>query len=866
MYFLFSFWPLFAYGQVFYDFESGLDSAWVQWPEEHWECSPDATISGSYSLHHSFDNSSSGNDMISLGMGDLDFSEDISWEFSLRHGYLPSSSNKWEVYLASDKSAVEMQNSSLVNAFVLGVNVTGSDDTLRLYSLSDGKLSVLCTAGMNVEKDAGNDVMHFRILRSANAYWEIYFAREAGESRIIGSAQEDLPQMPALKNFLLSYKYTSSKDRLLWFDDLHINARVLRDTILPYIVSISICDANNILLNLSEDLNENSLDTEYFKLNPGDIKPDSIYYESRKISCHFSDRFEQAMSYSLKVVNLADPAGNILRDTSLEFTFYEAMKEDLVITEIMADPSPPVYLPESEYVEIYNRSGYRIDMNAFILQTGTKEWKFPEVTIDPEQYLVVSRDSIPGAYFVPIISSSTAISNEGQEIILRDRNHKLITASEFSKDWYNDDFKKEGGWSLERIDENNICGGKENWKASEDRSGGSPGRENSVRGIVPDISHPILEGVEIAGKNQIRLIFNENIDPSTVPPSSLFAVIPGIFPDSLYFPEYFCNYLDISFNQNFQKGQVYQLQIPDCIADCSGNPLKFDTPLRFGKPTVPASTDIIITEIMYSTLPGCPEYLEFYNQSTTIIDLSDLRMTISSKTNDDPGIFAFSSRKLIFPGDYIAVSRDKKALLDCHWVENPNLVIQSSSMPALPDDGACIKLMNRSLETIDYVCYDSQDQFPMLSDVHGISLERLSLGRETGDKVPWHSASSVSGFGTPAAENSQSLSAETSQNTLEVIPEIFSPDNDGRDDFAEIHYNLSREGYIGTVAVFDPAGRRLAILGENEILGTSGMFLWDGRDDSGSICRTGLYLVYAEFWTLKGEKKSFKKVVTLVRE
>jgi len=101
---------------------------------------------------------------------------------------------------------------------------------------------------------------------------------------------------------------------------------------------------------------------------------------------------------------------------------------------------------------------------------------------------------------------------------------------------------------------------------------------------------------------------------------------------------------------------------------------------------------------------------------------------------------------------------------------------------------------------------------------------------------------------------------------MEIIPEIFSPNNDGKDDILEIHFSLEKEGFVGTVAIFDPSGRLVSFLGKNEILGTSGMFLWDGRDDLGNICGTGLYLVYAELWNLKGEKERFKKAAVLVRQ
>ena len=49
---LFSFLPLFLYGQINIDFESGLTGEWEQFPQGRWEISGTEAISGTKSLHH----------------------------------------------------------------------------------------------------------------------------------------------------------------------------------------------------------------------------------------------------------------------------------------------------------------------------------------------------------------------------------------------------------------------------------------------------------------------------------------------------------------------------------------------------------------------------------------------------------------------------------------------------------------------------------------------------------------------------------------------------------------------------------------------------------------------------------------------
>lgn len=864
MYFIFSFWPFFAFGQVYTGFENGLGVEWDQFPENRWESSPDEALSGSFSLHHSFDNAASGSDRISFKTGTFNTGKAISWEFILKHGYQPSSANNWQVFLAVDKPASDPVS---LNGYLLGVNVAGTDDTLRLYFVKNGSFSVIGTTSINVEKDISNSAFHCRIMRDSSAVWKVIINLTGNEPIIAGTFQEKSIEMPPLRHFMIVYNYTSSRDRLLWFDDLAIQASFITDTTPPELLSLEIVNDRQIQLIFSEDIESKDLQNEQFQLFPGDLKPERVTITGNLVNCYFRDVFTQKTEYQCITTGIKDFEGNLLIRGDKTFFFYSPEKNDIVISEIMADPSPPVYLRESEYVELYNRCGFSINLDSFILQTGKKEWLIPKVIMNPGEYLVLTDGAGIEGNIVSIFTSTSTISNDGQQIFLKDKNKSIITASEFAADWYGDDFRSQGGWSLERIDCDNLCGGKENWRVSAELSGGTPGWKNSVSAVNMDQSAPFIDRLELLNERKIRIVFSENVDPSSIPGPETFMLTPGmISADSVEHQDFFCSFTDIVFRDSLQKGILYELEIPENIYDCAGNKLQGRTGFMIGLPVSATFNDIIISEVMFSSLPGCPEYIELYNLSGSLFDVSDIRISVSQDGSALSPSIPLNTPVLFFPGQYIVLTKSKSALLACHDIEDPGTVIESKNLPSLRDDGACIRIFNRSLETLDNYCYDPADEFPMLSDFHGVSLERLVMDRKSGDESLWHSASSVSGFGTPGAENSQALAVIPAKSFFEVKQEIFSPDNDGRDDLLEINYSIEHEGYIGTVAIFDPTGRRICLPGENEILGTSGIFVWDGRDSRGNICQTGLYLVYAEIWNLKGDKQKFKKAVVLVRK
>jgi hypothetical protein len=189
-----------------------------------------------------------------------------------------------------------------------------------------------------------------------------------------------------------------------------------------------------------------------------------------------------------------------------------------------------------------------------------------------------------------------------------------------------------------------------------------------------------------------------------------------------------------------------------------------------------------------------------------------------------------------------------------------------STLPSLPDDRGDLIIFNQQGKTVDEVKYDEGWHFPLLHNKEGIALERIDPGKPTQSKDNWTSASSASGYGTPTYRNSQYKETGNSNGTISVVPLLFSPDNDGLDDFCFIHYEMNEPNYVANIFIFDLNGRLLRRLYNNATLSQRGDLRWDGLGEGGRSLSAGIYVIYTEVFNLEGKSKRFKNVVTLAKK
>jgi hypothetical protein len=311
----------------------------------------------------------------------------------------------------------------------------------------------------------------------------------------------------------------------------------------------------------------------------------------------------------------------------------------------------------------------------------------------------------------------------------------------------------------------------------------------------------------------------------------------------------------LNLSKHLQASIVYQLSVNN-MADCAGNYIGTMNEAKAGLASIADTVDIVINELLFNPASDGYDYVEFYNRSKKVIDCRQLYVANRSATGSITNSRAFVNGPLLFfPGEYIVLTENKKWLEQHYHAKNPSQILEVAALPSLPDDKGAIVLMNFQGIIIDELAYDQQWHFALINNKEGIALERIDYSKPTQLKSNWTSAASTSGFGTPTYQNSQFRSDLQVQGELTISPKVFSPDNDGFDDYANINYQLAEPGFVANISIFDASGRLVRMLTRNATLSTTGTFRWDGLDDQQRKLPVGVYVVLTELFNLQGKTK-----------
>lgn len=575
-------------------------------------------------------------------------------------------------------------------------------------------------------------------------------------------------------------------------------------------------------------------------------------------------------NYQLSTTGLGDCSGNPLTPVTANFGYYKVKNNDIVINEIMADPDPVVtILPNNEYVELYNRTAFAVDLSGWEFSAGTTTKTISSGILPANGYAVLTSTTAAGLFPSGInvvgVTSFPSLTNTGQTITIKNPQGNTINSVTYSDSWYQDAAKKDGGFSLEMIDANNPCAGSSNWRASNATDGGTPGLLNSIAGNNPDLVSPEVFRAAVVALDTIQVYFNEPIDSTTYMSPLKYTIDNGVgFPLSVQAVAPDFKSVRLALASALTNGVIYTVTVDNAITDCAGNAVNSNNQARFAIPEPVAANDLVINEILFDPNTGGNDFVEIYNRSNKVIDLKTIAISQYDTVLNQPINLEdiCSDGYLIFPEDYLVLSKSGSIVKSQYFTENPKAFLDVAVLPTMNIDKGTVCLSAGSL-IVDNFRYYQDMQFPLLNVTKGVSLERIDFNRPTQDRSNWHSAAQTVGYATPGYKNSQYSDAGVTDNTIEITPELFSPDEDGHDDVVNINYKLDEPGYVANITVYDSKGRLERYLVRNELLGISGTFSWDGINEEKEKSRVGIYILFIEFIDLNGTVKHYKKTCVL---
>ncbi len=791
----------------------------------------------------------------------------MEWRFWIRLNFSPSATNFAEVYLSGNNPNL----SEPLNGYFLRFGENLANDPVELFKKQGTVTTSLCRGTPGLVANAF--AISVKVTRSASGVWKIYADQtNMGLYQLEATAIDNAFSPGGHFGFLCQYTVSNIKN--YFFDNVYVGSEIVDNTP-PVIEKVLALSPNNLVVTFNEVVDQIiAVNSNNYSVNNnvGVAASAAIGTTPVQVVLQFVNSFQSGAENTLTVRNIRDLSGNLMPETQVKFLYYKPKLHDVVINEIMADPTPTIGLPAYEFFELHNTTAFPVDLSGWVFQHSGSKRTLPSVELAPKGYLILCNslalDELKRFGPIAVIEglSSTALTNSGATLSIYDKDGLLIHSVIYSDEWYESSAKKEGGWTLEMIDPANPCGESTNWKASVDLSGGTPGKQNSVYARNPDTQSPDIDRILIIDSRTVTVYFTEKMNPGLLGNLQAYRVDYNIgAPASAIINDPLHDAVTLSFSSTFQDNIIYSLSVTGQISDCAGNLISANSSKRFAVPKTAGTNDLVINELLFNPPAGCEDYVELYNRSNKVIDLRSLRLS-----SYDSALQILSSVKeitstgyLMFPGEYLVLTTRPDQVKANYRTSNPRGFLKMTSFPSYNNASGVVVLSDLNETVIDRLVYTEKMHFALLTTYKGVALERIHPDRPSSDPTNWHSASSQVGYGTPAYRNSQFVAAEAKEGDFSVSPDIFSPDNDGYNDVLNIVYSLPAPGYMANIVIYDAQGRLIRRLVLNQLLGASGTFSWDGISDRNEKASVGYYVILIETYDLAGKLRQYKKTAVL---
>lgn len=502
--------------------------------------------------------------------------------------------------------------------------------------------------------------------------------------------------------------------------------------------------------------------------------------------------------------------------------------DSLVINEIMYAPTPST----NEWFEIYNKTSNPVNL---------ANWKWKDATatvntittqailIPANGFAVICQDSAavksaypnnPGIY---IQTGWSSLNNTGDNIVLFNSAGTVIDSITFTSGWGGSTNNR----SLERISYTAPTNQQSNWGTCFAVIGATPNKINSLvpkpndlalnkitfnrtlpalgdtLGIIAQVKN---RGLNPAVSYTVSFYDDYNKD-SIAAPNELKATINS--PGSLNTGDS----VNITYSQILDSAGLRQfIAVVNYSADEDTSNNKYTASIEVSGGSTAGR--VIINEIMYDFPDGECEWVEIYNNTDSVVNLKNWKISDNSLTQ----VNITSNDFFVNQQSYTVISQSSAIFANHPSIDSSKVIIMSS-FPSLNNAGDAVIIYKINGSVSDRVDY--------LPDWGGdnSSLERIDINGVSNDSSNWASSIACE-RSTPTIINSITSAVHYQRNDL-VINEIMAAPLTGQPEYIEL---------------YNPTNQNINIAGwlYTETGGSKGL-----SDTCSAIIKPGMYAVIA---------------------
>jgi len=437
----------------------------------------------------------------------------------------------------------------------------------------------------------------------------------------------------------------------------------------------------------------------------------------------------------------------------------------LVINEFMYAPRTD---GGGEWVELYNISADPINLRSWTVGDNSTRSIITssDTFVPPQGYVTLASDSamldvwnVTGT-FITTEKKIPGLNNTTDSIVVRDHCDHIIDALEYSAAW-----GYRSGVSLERINPYSMNNSADNWGLSEDVSGATPNRPNSIMIKNVDLA---LDEVRISPE---QLVCGDNAQLiCQVSNRGLFSIngysvqlgLTDISGNSLLVETIFSNtsldnaeteILSIAYG-SVPGGWLRLRATISCPGDEYAGNDTAGIQIFTGYPEI----SVVINEIMYAPVSGEPEWFEIFNRSEYAVDL------FQWKCRDAGGKWKnlSSISKILMPGDFGIVT-SQSDFTQSYPGFHATLIVMDD-FPVINNTCDSLFLSDAIEHVVEAVCFQKD-----WGGETGISIERKDPNAPATGERNW--GTSLAAVGASPGEKNSILKY---QKDMSILPKSFA--------------------------------------------------------------------------------------------